>query len=113
MKTIEQIKQFIKDNYEGQTDLQYYLNEDIYEDIDTIRSEVEDNLNVEIIYYSVAIEYLKENDPSLNESLRIASELGYTPDNLNSEVLASLLASENEREIWYEFENELEDFINE
>lgn len=113
MKTIQQIKQFIKDNYEGQTDLQYYLNEDIYEDIDTIRAEVEDNLNVDIIYYSVAIEYLKENDTSLNESLRIASELGYTPDNLNSEVLASLLASENERSKWAEFENELEDFINE
>lgn len=111
MKTREQIEQFIKDNYKGQIDLQYYLNEDIYEDIDTIREEVEDNLNVEIIYYSVAIEYLKENDPSLNESLRIASEFGFTPDNLNSEVLASLLASENEREMWYEFESELEEFI--
>lgn len=113
MKTREQISKFIEEKYKGQVDLQYYLNEDVYEDIDTIRSEVEDNLNIEIIYYSNAIEYLMENDPSLNESLRIASEFGFTPDNLNSEVLASLLASENERDIWYEFESELEDFINE
>lgn len=113
MKTREQISKFIKDNYKGRTDLQYFLNEDIYESIDEIRSEVEDNLNVEIIYYWNAIEYLMENDPSLNESMRIADEFGYTPENLNSEVLASLLASENEREIWYEFESELEDFINE
>lgn len=113
MKTKEQIEQFIIDNYKGSSYPNEYLKSEKYEDVYTIREEIEECLNVEIIYYSVAIEYLKENDPSLHESLRIASEYGFTPDNLSSEVLASLLASENEREMWYEFESELEEFINE
>ena len=112
MKTKEQISKFIVDNYKGQSCPNYYLKEDIYEDIDTIREDIEECLNVEIIYYSYAIKYLEENDPSLNQSLSIASEYGYELESLNSEVLASLLASENEREMWCEFENELEDFLN-
>lgn len=112
MKTKEQISKFIVDNYKGQSYPNEYLSQDSYENIEEIREDVEECLNVEIIYYSNAIEYLKENDTSLNESLSLASEYGYTPENLNSEVLASLLASENERVIWYEFENELEDFLN-
>ena len=112
MKTREQIEQFIIDNYKGQSYPNEYLKEDIYENIDEIRDDIVECLNVEIIYYSNAIEYLKENDTSLHESLRIAEDYGYELKNLSSEVLASLLASENEREIWYEFENELENFLN-
>jgi len=50
------------------------------------------------IYYSNAIDYLKENDSSLKESLEIAAEYNYTLENLSSETLASLLASKEERE---------------
>lgn len=46
-----------------------------------------------IIYYSNAIRFLSEHDPSLHESLEIAEEYGYSPCNLNSEILASLLAT--------------------
>ena len=52
----------------------------------------------EVIYYSVAMEYLSENDSSLQESLGIASNMGYTVDNLNSEILASLLKGEEMRD---------------
>jgi hypothetical protein len=45
----------------------------------------------EIIYYSEAINFLRESDPSLRESLEIAEQLGYSPKNLNSEILATLL----------------------
>lgn len=67
--------------------------------------------NIEIIYFSRAIEYLSENDPSLRESLELASEFGYTPDNLDSETLASLLASKLVREEFEELENEINDFF--
>src|SRR6056300_1654828 len=60
--------------------------------------------DIEIIYYARAMEYLSENDPSLKDSLEIASEMGYTPDNLSSEVLASLLASRLERDRFYELQ---------
>ena len=47
---------------------------------------------VEIVYYHKAMEYLMENDTSLTESLELASDIGYEAKDINSELLASLLA---------------------
>lgn len=69
--------------------------------------------DVEIIYYSKAIEYLSKNDPSLRESLEIAQEYGFQLENLNSETLASLLASQNAREKFCCLESEIETFFEE
>ncbi len=80
---------------------------DELEDYDThqIYDELQDNgyFNVDIIYYSKAIEYLKENDSSLCESLEIASECGFTLENLNSEALASLHASRQRMDKFWEY----------
>ena len=67
-------------------------------------TDLQDNgyFNEEVIYYSTAINYLKENDPSLSESLEIATEYGYTTNNLNSELLASLHASQKKEETFNE-----------
>ena len=80
---------------------------------DSIYEMIDDNggFDVEIIYYSNAMEYLSENDPSLVESLEIAAEYGFTPDNLNSEILASLLASKLVRDEFYDLESEINDFF--
>jgi len=53
----------------------------------------------EVIYYTNAMKYLSEKDPSLQESLGLADELGYGRQLflLNSEVLASLLQTQNNR----------------
>ena len=67
--------------------------------------------DIEIIYYHRAIEYLRLNDASLHESLSIASEYGYDCKDLNSEILASLLASQNAREEFSELQNKIEDFF--
>ena len=91
------------------------------EDIDfqdaynSIYEMVEDNggFNIEIIYYHNAINYLKENDNSLRESIDIAVEYGYELKNINSELLASLLASENARNEFFELENEINTFFAE
>ena len=82
---------------------------------DSIRQMIEDGngFDVEIIYYAKAREYLAENDPSLHESLEIASEYGYEVQNLNSEILASLLASRNVRDEFYELEDEINSFFEE
>ena len=56
------------------------------------------HLFVEVIYYHKAMEFLSEHDPSLNQSLALAHEFGCSHENLNSELLASLLASEMLRE---------------
>ena len=86
---------------------------DIENAYDSIYEKIEDNngFDIEIIYYSNAIAYLKENDPSLNESLEIAAEYGFELKNLNSEVLASLLASRNSRDEFYELQSEIDEFF--
>lgn len=95
-------------------DVSYYLensNATSYEELyDYI---VDSNgFDVEIVYYASAIQYLKENDPSLQESLSIADEYGFNPSSLNSEVLASLLASRNLRDDFEECKEEIEEYFN-
>lgn len=92
-----------------------YINDnDNFTDFDELRELLEDNgaFNVEIIYYSNAIEYLKNNDPGLQTSLELANDFGYNPNTLNSEILASLLASENARTEFYDLEKDITDLIN-
>jgi len=73
--------------------------------MDEIQEELQDNgfFTEDIIYYSRAIEYLKENDPSLSESLELAAECGFETQNLNSELLASLHASRKKEDDFYNF----------
>lgn len=85
----------------------------------TSADEIEDILNdasafdVEIIYYSRAMEYLSENDNSLKESLNLAAELCYEPQNINSELLASLLASHNLRNDFFNAKSDIDNFFEE
>jgi hypothetical protein len=94
-------------------DLQYFASsdhtsaQDLYDSI-----EEGDGFNVEIIYYYNAIQYLKDNDNSLRESLEIAHEYGYEAKNINSELLASLLASQNARNEWSEIEAKIQDYFD-
>jgi hypothetical protein len=91
---------------------------DLSNAFDSIYGQIDDagGFNVEIIYYSNAIEYLQEHDPSLNQSLDLAAEMGlltlFTNNNLNSEVLASLLASQNVRTDFYDKEEDIDNFFN-
>lgn len=91
-------------------DIDSVLNTEYYDEItstDELYSVLCERINeVEIIYYSTAMEILKEEDQSLTESLNLAHELSYTLENLNSEILATLLI--HERCI-----DELNDFIQE
>lgn len=76
-----------------------YKNGDNFQDFcDTLNDEI---FCLEMIYYSGAIDYLKENDNSLRESLEIASEHCYQIDYLSSEVLATLLYQKRTTELWY------------
>jgi len=72
-------------------------------------------LQEEFIYYYDAMKYLTENDPSLTESFEIASEYCFEPKNLNSCILAGLLASRQNEEDWHNLARELdeEDFDDE
>ena len=87
---------------------------DLENPFDSIYEAINDNngFDIEIIYYSNAMEYLTRNDNSLRESIEIALDFGYELKNINSELLASLLASQNSREQFYNYENEINNFFN-
>tara|TARA_R110002020_G_scaffold154676_1_gene334768 strand:+ start:135 stop:506 length:372 start_codon:yes stop_codon:yes gene_type:complete len=74
-------------------------------DSNQIYDELRDNgfFDVEVIYYYKAMEYLTEHDTSLSESLEIASEMGLTLESLNSESLASLHASRNKEDDFWQY----------
>ena len=59
----------------------------------------------EVIYSTSAIEYLQENDPSLNNSLTEAHDRGYTLETLNIQTLATILLHSNLHEDWNNFLN--------
>lgn len=78
---------FLSDNL----DFNYLLDAE-FNNIDNFNESINDMINEqEIIYYSNAMDFLNEYDTSLRESLEIADDFGYTPKNLSSEILATLL----------------------
>lgn len=110
MKSISEFLQELNDQKNSDLDLNYYYQEGMTFDEfqEAIYQSITEN---EIIYHSNAIEYLSENDPSLNESMSIASELGYTTENLNSELLATLLYQQDLHEEFSELCSEIEDYF--
>ena len=114
MKRSEKIDKFFREEIKmNEIDVMYHIDaeevnsfDDVYEAIDN-----DGGFNVEVIYYTTAMEYLMERDPSLRESLEIAHEYGYTADNINSELLASLLASKECREEFMSYEDEIIEFF--
>ena len=116
-ETIEnKVQEFISSLETEHTDIPYFIDIeeiDISNAFESIEEMLEGNLDVDIIYYHNAMEYLADNDTSLNESLELAQEMGFTLDNLNSEVLASLLASQDNREQFYNLEDKITNFFEE
>jgi hypothetical protein len=95
-------------------DFAAYLTGEDFTTFEEVRDLLEDNnaFNVEIIYYSKAMRYLSEYDSTLKESLNIALDYGYSLKDLNSETLASLLASQNARNEFYSYEVEINNILN-
>jgi hypothetical protein len=93
---------------------EYYDDFEDAKDFERYFEELEEaTYQIECIYYSNAMKYLTEHDNSLSESLEIASEMGYEVENLNSEVLATLLMQRKELEALYDAKDDLEDLYNE
>tara|TARA_R110002110_G_scaffold251340_2_gene467216 strand:- start:441 stop:800 length:360 start_codon:yes stop_codon:yes gene_type:complete len=119
MKTNKQKETFFNEISESlEFDIMDYFQTEELEDINSYE-DLEEELNensaydIEIIYYSKAMEYLKEHDTSLSESMSIAEEFGYSPKDINSELLASLLASQNARDEFYDLQDEIVEFLEE
>tara|TARA_R110002050_G_scaffold138069_2_gene261790 strand:- start:778 stop:1161 length:384 start_codon:yes stop_codon:yes gene_type:complete len=68
--------------------------------------------NIDIIYYNRAMKYLFENDSSLSESIEIAVDMGYSLENINSELLASLHASEKARRDFWRCKDDINEILS-
>jgi hypothetical protein len=117
MKTEEQITEFLKSIHIDNVDIMDFVNiDEIDHDnpAESIFDIINDNggFDVEIIYYSNACEYLRNNDNSLRESINIAVDMGYTLENINSELLASLLASQKAMCDYWDYQDEINNFFN-
>ena len=92
-------------------DITYYV-----EDFDGDEAEFSDYIQErikeeEVIYYKNAIDFLTEEDQSLMESLEIAKDFGYSIDNINSELLATILKQERMLEEFGENEKAIIEII--
>lgn len=115
MTRAEKIEKFLKEEIKlRHIDLLDYINGENVNSFDDIFQQVEEQggFNVEIIYYYKAMEYLMENDTSLQNSMQLAADFGYSPEDINSELLASLLASQYTIEELYKCEHEITEFFN-
>ena len=115
MTRSEKIEKFLREEIKlRHIDLLDYINGENVNSFNDIYEQVEEQggFNVEIIYYSKAMEYLMENDTSLQNSMELAADFGYTPENINSELLASLLATQYSMEELYKYEHEITEFFN-
>ena len=118
-KKIAELKEIIKELEENYDEFNDYvwnfideetLKELDIEDLEEFLVDLDEDgaiTRTEVIYYANAIKYLLEKDPSLNESLELAAEIGYELKNINSEVLASLLQTHNNREDYEKFVEEV------
>ena len=89
-------------------DFEYIRNaDDLYEELESNEA-----FNIDIIYYSRAMTYLSENDFSLSESIEIAVQHGYSLENINSELLASLHASQKAREDFWRCKNDINEILS-
>ena len=118
MKTIKQKEEFFNKISESlEFHIMDYLHDDELEDInsyDELNDILRENyaFDVDIIYYHNAMKYLMEHDISLYQSMELASELGWQPKDINSELLASLLASDISQEDFYKLQSKIEEFFN-
>lgn len=93
-------------------DVEYFIDSDhdFSDFAETVRVQI-DQTNV--IYYSTAMNFLMENDNSLMESMQIAADYGYTTENINSELLATLLLQNELRSNFCEIEDLVSDLFDE
>jgi hypothetical protein len=106
---------FLTENGPELIDFKYFLESETFDSFEDVRDLIEagDGFSIDIIYYSAALDYLRENDPSLRQSLELCQDLGYKPADLSSEILASILATEIARGEFEEMQNEFTDLLEE
>jgi hypothetical protein len=118
-KHYDKIKDFFKSIELTHLNVNEWLNNEDFESLDFSNAfdEISDILekhnafDIEIIYYKNAMNYLDLHDMSLTDSIALAFEYGYRMQNINSELLASLLASEITRDAFGGLSEDIDNFF--
>jgi hypothetical protein len=113
------IYEFFQKNELNYLNVNEYLNFEDFDNLDFSNAfqdifEILDDNNaftIEIIYYSVAMDYLIKHDTSLTDSIELALEYGFKLEDLNSEILASLLATQITRDAFWGLEEDINNFF--
>ena len=121
---ISRIEDFFKDIHFDFCPMQYideeYILQKVKEKeltIECMYEELQDknafSYEAEFIYYSEAIEYLANNDQSLVDSMELANDLGYTTENINSCLLATMLKEDILTNTFWEYKEEIDELLEE
>ena len=110
---IDEIQDLI-DGTDYLRDVSFNMDEDEISSTDNVIEYIEEGINeIEVIYYANAMKILMENDPSLQESMGYADDMGYSCGDINSELLATILCQEKAREELYDIRDDIEEVVEE
>lgn len=109
---VEQINKLCKDH--GFDLYMEFSDEELPNTFDELTTMLDENnlFDEYIMYYTTAMDYLRDNDPSLRFSLELASRMGYEMENINSEILASILKADNNKDTWNDLEGEIQEILD-
>jgi len=114
MTVVEKINELIE-NTEDLSAISFQMSEEDIDSVESVFDYISDAIagQIEYIYYSDALKFLEENDPSLREALGYAEEYGFTPSKLSSTILATLDAQKWAEEDFENIKDEIEEIVNE
>lgn len=110
---IDKIQDLIDDT-EWLSDVSFDMDEDEISSADDVITYIEDKIyEIEVIYYANAMKILMEYDPSLQESMGFADEMGLSCKDINSELLATLLCQGWAKQDLYDITDDIEEVVDE
>lgn len=110
---IDEIRDLIDDT-DDLSSISFDMDESDINSADDVFEYIEERINeIEVIYYDNAMKILSKYDPSLQESLEYASDLGYDCKDLNSELLATIACQEWARQDLDDIRDDIEEVVDE
>lgn len=110
---IDKIQDLINDT-DDLSQISFDMDESEISSADDVIAYIEDKIyEIEVIYYDNAMKILSKYDPSLQESMGYADEMGLSCKDINSELLATLLCQEWAKQDLYNITDDIEEVIDE
>lgn len=110
---IDKIQDLINDT-DDLSQISFDMDESDIRSADDVISYIDDKIyEIEVIYYDNAMKILSKYDPSLQESMGYAYEMGLSCKDINSELLATLLCQEWAKQDLDDIRDDIEEVVEE